>query len=340
MSTHDEPLNHALEVIREHLQGTQRGLTFLRDANHAYSEQSDQLAALVETIRQQMKSTQDDLVALREVGHICSQRDDELAATTNTLRQEVRETRDDLTALRGIHTTYSQQVSEVVTTLDALRQELQDARQAEGELEKALKAQSVEHREQLDAHTRELAALTEQSRVQAQELREHVNTLTSLHKQEQSRQETALATLGKMADRVGVLEQRFSEEQTRSVEAVETNREQLAALEKWLGAQADQFGRFDPVLRELHGQMIALHERLAVLESVESANVLDDHKQRLGQAERQIQMQAQALEEMQQTLEQFTVRMPAAVRFNKILIGGFIGAGVIIVALLILLGMG
>jgi hypothetical protein len=43
----------------------------------------------------------------------------------------------------------------------------------------------VKFREQLDAHTRELAALTERARTQAQETNEHIDTLTSLHKQEQ-----------------------------------------------------------------------------------------------------------------------------------------------------------
>ncbi|MCB1775874.1 MAG: hypothetical protein KDI50_00400, partial [Candidatus Competibacteraceae bacterium] len=309
-------------------------LTFLRKAHQTYSQQSDQLAASMDTIRQEMQSAQDGLAALREASHAGDQRNDELATAISAIRQEIRETQDNINVLRETSVACGQQVDETAKTLGTLQQELHGARQTSTDIEKTLRTQSAKYREQLDAHTRDLAALTERSRKHTQEMNQHIDTLTSLHKQEQSQRETALATLTRLNERVGAFEQQLSEERTRSAEALRTDRERLAALEKWLDAQATQFAKFDPVLRELHHQIVTLHERLETLENLEIAQVLDDHGQRLAESEQQLQAQAYTLEEMRPTLEKLALQLPAAARLNRMLMGGLIGVGILLVALL------
>ncbi|HPF57210.1 MAG TPA: hypothetical protein PK820_00310 [Candidatus Competibacteraceae bacterium] len=418
MSTHDDPLNDALEVIRERFQGTQNELAALLNACATHGQRADEMVAAIDAIRQEVQETQKELTALRESSGTYGERIDTFGVTMETFRQEMQESlgglgtlhqtsathsqqvaglaaaldtvsqkleknQDDLVSVRDVNGAYGQQIDkltvmvdtvhrevhdalrqeiqktqsdlaalreanhaghlrsdELAGAMDALRQELQGVRQVSVDLEKALRTQSMKHREQLDAHTRELAALTERSRTQTQEINGHIDALTSLHKQEHAQRETALATLSKLNERVSILEQQFNEERARGAEALGADRERLAALEKWLGAQAEQFGKFDPILRELHGQMVALHERLTALEGIESASFLDDHEQRLGETERQIQEQTHAFEEMQQTVEQLALRWPATARLNKILIGGLISAGVAIIVLLVLLNTG
>jgi chromosome segregation ATPase len=324
----------ALNIIRQELEKNQGDLAALRDANDGYSQKTDKLAVTVDSLYQEVQRTQSDLAILREVGHTHTQQVNELAATLDTFRQT------DLTALREANHACQMRSDELAAAMNALRQEFQGIGRIHTDLEKTIRTQSAKYREQLDTHTRELAALNECSKSQTREINDHIDALTNLHKQEQSQRETALATLSKLNERVGALEQQFSEEQAHSADLLNAERERLAALEKCLEAQAEQFGKFDPVLRELHGQIITLHERLEALESIESAHFLDDHEQRLGETEQQIQEQAHTLEEMQQTLEQLALGMPATARFNKILIGGLISAAVIIIVLLVLIGVG
>lgn len=305
MSTHDEPLNHALDVIREHFQGTQNELANLLSACATHG-----------------------------------QRTDEMLAAIDTLRQEVQETQGKLAPLLETSSAHGQQAEQLAAAMETFHQELQELRQASSGQEKALRTETAKYREQLETHTRELATLTKRSQTHTQELNGHIDSLTNLHKQEQSQREASLATLSKLNERVSDLEHHFSEEQARSADALRTDRERLAALEKCLSAQAEQFGKFDPVLRELHGQMVTLHERLTALESVESAQFLDNHEQRLGETERQAQEQAHTLEEIQQTLEQLASQTSASVRLNKILMGGLVAAGIAIVVLLIQLSRG
>ena len=325
-------------------------LTALREIDHRHGQRIDQLAAEVEILRQELlanlRETSDTrsqrldqlaadleimsqrlLAALREAGDVRDQRLDQLASDLDALRREWQNTRQntlELDTLRqelqGIRQNVPdldalrqewQDVRQNAPELDTLRQELQGIRQNNSELERSLRIQLAKAREQLDAHTHEMAALTERAQTQSQEMSEHIQTLTGLHQQEQSQRETALATLSKLNERASNIEQQMSANQTRAADTLRVDQNRLAALEKWLTTQAEQFGRFDPILRELHNELVSTHQRLAALESAEVAGALDHHEQRLNETEQSVHDQLNALGEIQQTLEQLATRTPA-----------------------------
>lgn len=305
----------------------------LRETSDTRSQRLDQLADDLETMSQGL------LAALREAGDVRDQRFDQLAADLDTLRQELQEVRQNAPDLDTLHREW-QNTPQNAPDLDTLRQELQGIRQNNSELERSLRIQLAKAREQLDVHTRELAALTERTQTQSQEVNEHIQTLTGLHKQEQSQRETALATLGKLSERTSSLEQQMSANQTRASDTLRVDQNRLAALEKWLTTQAEQFSRFDPILRELHSELVSAHQRLAALESVGIAEMLDQHEQRLNEAEQQVHDQSDALDEIQQTLAQLATQGPATAKRNQQLIGALIFVGVIIIVLLVILVAG
>ena len=350
-----------VEILRQEL------LANLRETSDTRSQRLDQLAADLEIMSQRL------LAALREAGDVRDQRLDQLASDLDALRREWQNTRQntlELDALRQELQGLRQNVPDLDTLrqelqglrqnipdldalrqewqdvrqnapeLDTLRQELQGIRQNNSELERSLRIQLAKAREQLDAHTHEMAALTERAQTQSQEMSEHIQTLTGLHQQEQSQRETALATLSKLNERASNIEQQMSANQTRAADTLRVDQNRLAALEKWLTTQAEQFGRFDPILRELHNELVSTHQRLAALESAEVAGALDHHEQRLNETEQSVHDQLNALGEIQQTLEQLATRAPATAKLNRTLIGALAAAGVVIIGLLVMLAVG
>lgn len=263
--------------------------------------------------------------------------DESLNHALNTLGEYLQGNSCDLTTLREISHRSEQRLGQLTAEVEILCQELQGIRQHNSELEGSLRIQLVKTQEQLDAHTRELATLTERAQKQHHELSQHIQTFTGLHQQEQSQRETALATLSQLNERASNLEQQMSVSQTQVVDTLRVDQNRLAALEKRLTTQAEQFSRFDPILRELHSELVSAHQRLAVLESVGIATALDHHTQRLSEAEQSVRDQSNALGEIQQTLEQLAARTPATAKLNRTVIGAFIAAGVIIIGLLIML---
>lgn len=266
-----------------------------------------------------LQGTAQDLAALREASHHSGQRLSQLTAEAETLRQE----------LQGIRRNAAE--------LDTLRQELQGIRQNNSELERSLRIQLATAREQVETHTRELAALTERAQQHSQEVSEHIQTLTGLHQQEQSQRESALAMLSKLNERASSLEQQMSANQAHAADTLRIDQNRLAALEKWLAMQAEQFGRFDPVLHELHDELVSAHQRLAALESAGMMETLDQHEQRLSEAAQHLHDQSNIVGKIQQTLEQLAAQTPAAATLNRRLIGALAAAGAIIIVLLITL---
>ena len=247
--------------------------------------------------------------------------------------QNLRQNNPDLDALRQ----EVQNLRQNNPDFDALRQEVQGLRKNLSEIERSLRVQQAKAREQLEAHTQELAALTERAQTQSQEVGEHIQTLTGLHRQEQSQRETTLETLNKLNERTTHLEQQMNANQSRSADTLRIDQNRLAALEKWLTTQAEQFSRFDPILRELHGELVSAHQRLAALESTGVAEALDHHEQRIDEVEQHVHDQSTTLDEMQQTLEQLSVQAPAAAKLNKLLMGGLAAASIMIIVLLAVL---
>ena len=334
---------------------SQRLLAALREAGDVRDQRFDQLASDLDALRREWQNTRQntleldtlrqelqgirqnvpDLDALRQELQGIRQNVPDLDA----LRQELQDIRQNVPGLDTLRREW-QDVRQNAPELDTLRQELQGIRQNNSELERSLRIQLAKAREQLDAHTHEMAALTERAQTQSQEMSEHIQTLTGLHQQEQSQRETALATLSKLNERASNIEQQMSANQTRAADTLRVDQNRLAALEKWLTTQAEQFGRFDPILRELHNELVSTHQRLAALESAEVAGALDHHEQRLNETEQSVHDQLNALGEIQQTLEQLATRAPATAKLNRTLIGALAAAGVVIIGLLVMLAVG
>jgi len=270
--------------------------------------------------------------------------DESLNHVLNALREYLQGNSRDLATLRETSHSSEQRLGQLTAEVEILRQELQGIQQDNSELEKSLQIQLATQlatvREQLDAHTCELAALTERAQTQNQEMSEHIQTLTDRHQQEQSQREAALATLSKLNERSSNLEQQISANQTQAADTLRVDQSRLAALEKWLTTQAEQFGRFDPILRELHSELVSAHQRLAALESAGGAEALDHHARRLSEAEQSVHDQSNPLGEIQQTLEQLATRTPATAKLNRTLVGVLAAAGVVIIGLLVMLAAG
>ncbi len=341
-----EQLTTEMETLRQEL------LAAVREIDNLHCQRADQLTTEMETLRQSLQDAQQNtgsLDALRQEVQSLRQNTPDLDAfreeilnlrqntpDLDTLRQEVQSLRQnapDLDTLRQ----EVQSLRQNTPDLDTLRQEVQGLRHNHSEVERSLRVQQAKAREQLDAHTHELAALTERAETQSHEVGEHIQTLTGLHRQEQSQRETTLEMLNKLNERAAHLEQQMNANQSRADDTLRIDQNRLAALEKWLTTQAEQFGRFDPILRELHGELVSAHQRLAALESTGMAEALEHHEQRLDDAEQHVHDQSTHLDEMQQTLEQLLVQAPAAAKLNKLLMGGLVAAGVIIIALLVIL---
>lgn len=229
---------------------------------------------------------------------------------------------------------YSAVLEKAHEEVEGLRQEMRSNQRNNSELERSLRVQLASAREKLDAQGATIATLGEQAQRHTLEVNEQIRSLTGLHQQEQAQRESTLTTLSKLNEQTARLEQQISTNQGQAAEALRLDQERLAALEKWLTTQAEQFGRFDPILRELHGQLTSTHDRLQNLESAETAELLNQQQQRLEEAEYALHEQAQALSEMEQTLGKLSTQARSSAQTQKILLGGLAAAGLAILGLL------
>lgn len=115
-------------------------------------------------------------------------------------------------------------------------------------------------------------------------------------------------------------EQRLGE-LAQDLEALHAGQERLAAFEHRLAALVEQFGKLDPIIRELHGELSAQHQRVTTLETAAVPQVLEHHAQRLDAAEQQTREYQQALVELQQKLAQVESRSPEPAPSQRMLIG-------------------
>ena len=115
-------------------------------------------------------------------------------------------------------------------------------------------------------------------------------------------------------------EQRLGE-LAQGLEALHAGQERQAAFEHRLAALVEQFGKLDPIIRELHGELSAQHQRVTTLETAAVPQVLEHHAQRLDAAEQQTREYQQALVELQQKLAQVESRSPEPAPSQRMLIG-------------------
>lgn len=306
-------------------------LAKLREAAEARDLRFDHVAAELDKLREQQS------VALEQTGDAHDSRLDQLAAGVDTLRQEWQDLRHTLPDVEALRREY-QTMAPGNAQLDTLRQEWQGIRQSNSEMERSLRSQLSRAKEQLDTHTHDLATLTERVKAQGHEVSEQIQTLTNLVRQEHAQRETALTTLGKLHEEISGLKQKIDTSETRSADTLREDQNRLTALEKWLAAQGEQFGRFDPVLRELHGGLVSTHQRLVALEETTAGREsVGDHEQRLTEAEQQSLSQAAALGEVRETLEQWVAQAAVMAGRNRQLMGALAVMGLVIMILLAVL---
>ncbi len=121
---------------------------------------------------------------------------------------------------------------------------------------------------------------------------------------------------------------------------LQTAQERLATLDGRVATHAEGFGKFETAIRQLHGELVALHQRLAALEANATAESLGEHTRRLDEAEQRDQEQRQTLTELQQALEQVAARQPATGKSNTTLLSILIAVMICAVLALVILNTG
>ena len=96
--------------------------------------------------------------------------------------------------------------------------------------------------------------------------------------------------------------------------------------------------KLDPIIRELHGEISAQHQRVTTLEAAAVPQVLEHHAQRLDAAEQQTREYQQALVELQQKLAQVESRSPEPAPSQRVLIGILV-AIIALAALVVIKGL-
>ena len=229
----------------------------------------------------------------------------ELETALDALRDYFQTAHRDLEGLRDDSGAHERRVGDMATALETIQQELRTVQQAATLLETSLHAQTTAAHEQNETQAHELAALNSRQQAFAQELA--------------STQEQRLAEVAKI------------------LESLHAGQEKMADFDHRLAAQAEQFGKFESVIRELHGELLAIYQRLTVLETTANPDLLAAHAQRLDQAEQQVLEQRQTLNELRQALERLESRESAPAKTNTALLG--IGLAVLLTAVLVLISL-
>lgn len=225
---------------------------------------------------------------------------DPIETALNAARDYFQASHRDFAALRDAGAGRDQRMNELAALLESARHEIQTAREATAALETALRSQ-LDHGEQ--------------------RLSEYAG---------------ALATLQAEQERLTTLDGRLAEQAT----TLQTTQERIAALDGRVATHAEGFGKFETAIRQLHGELVALHERVAALEATATAELLGEHARRLDEAEQRDREQRQTLTELQQALERVASRQPASGKSNTALLGILIAVIICAVLALIILNTG
>ncbi|MGB5063710.1 MAG: hypothetical protein WBQ37_08100 [Candidatus Competibacter sp.] len=289
----------------------------------------------------------------------------ELETALDALRDYFQTAHRDLEGLRDDSGAHERRVGDMATALETIQQELRTVQQAATLLETSLHAQTTAAHEQNETQTRELAALDSRQQAFTQELAESAQALTSTQEQLRTVQQAAtLLETGLHAQTTAAHEQNETQahelaalnsrqqafaqelastqeqrlaEVAKILESLHAGQEKMADFDHRLAAQAEQFGKFESVIRELHGELLAIYQRLTVLETTANPDLLAAHAQRLDQAEQQVLEQRQTLNELRQALERLESRESAPAKTNTALLG--IGLAVLLTAVLVLISL-
>ncbi len=289
----------------------------------------------------------------------------ELQTALDALRDYFQTAHRDLEGLRDDSGAHERRVGDMATALETIQQELRTVQQAATLLETSLHAQTTAAHEQNETQTRELAALDSRQQAFTQELAESAQALTSTQEQLRTVQQAAtLLETGLHAQTTAAHEQNETQahelaalnsrqqafaqelastqeqrlaEVAKILESLHAGQEKMADFDHRLAAQAEQFGKFESVIRELHGELLAIYQRLTVLETTANPDLLAAHAQRLDQAEQQVLEQRQTLNELRQALERLESRESAPAKTNTALLG--IGLAVLLTAVLVLISL-
>jgi chromosome segregation ATPase len=246
----------------------------------------NELETALDTVRTYFQGVQHTLDALRDAGGAHDQRFDRLAADLTTLGQEVATFRQTFAEQQAVQSSEQAALSAAVQAQrDAQTAARDQQEQRLGELAQGLEAQQA-------AQSSEQAALSAALQTQR-------DAQTAAREQQEQR-------LGELA---------------QGLEALHAGQERQAAFEHRLAALVEQFGKLDPIIRELHGEISAQHQRVTTLETAVVPQVLEHHAQRLDAAEQQTREYQQALVDLQQKLAQVESRSPAPAPSQRVLIG-------------------
>jgi len=184
----------------------------------------------------------------------------DLETALDAFRHYLQGTQQSLDTLNDASGAHDQRLGELMSTLDALRQDVQAAQTATAILETTLRSASSAAREQQDAQARQWADLDTRFQAQGDELRQRLDMLSERQDQAQIQQDTLQGALAALNDRVGSNEQRLT-------------------------AHSEQFSKFENVLREVHGEVMTLHQRLQALEDATRNPAFEEQAQRLAALE-------------------------------------------------------
>ena len=246
---------------------------------------------------------------------------DPIETALNAARDYFQASHRDFAALRDAGAGRDQRMNELAALLESARHEIQTAREATATLETALRSQLDHGEQRLSEYAGALATL------QAEQER-----LTTLD----GRLAEQATTLQTTQERIAALDGRVAEQAT----TLQTTQERIAALDGRVATHAEGFGKFETAIRQLHGELVALHERVAALEATATAELLGEHARRLDEAEQRDREQRQTLTELQQALEQVASRQPASGKSNTALLGILIAVIICAVLALIILNTG
>ena len=221
----------------------------------------------------------------------------DLETALDAFRHYLQGTQQSLDTLNDASGAHDQRLGELMSTLDALRQDVLAAQTATTTLETTLRSLSSAAREQQDAQARQWADLDTRFQAQGDELRQRLDMLSERQDQAQTQQDTLQGALAALNDRVGSNEQRLT-------------------------AHSEQFGKFESVLREVHGEAMTLHQRLQALEDATRNPAFEEQAQRLAALDQRDQERQQALAALQQSLTEQAAREAAPAASSRLALVG------------------
>ena len=267
---------------------------------------------------------------------------DQIETALNAARDYFQASHRDFAALRDAGAGHEQRINELAALIESTQREVQTAREATTARETALRAQLDEGEQRLNQCVQALTLLqTEQESLatldgriaeQAAALQTAQERMTALD----SRVVEQAATFQIAQERMTALDSRVAEQAA----TLQTAQERLATLDGRVATHTEGFGKFETAIRQLHGELVALRQRLAALEANATAELLGEHTRRLDEAEQRDQEQRQTLTELRQALEQVASRQPATGKSNTTLLGILIAVIICAVLALVILNTG